>query len=69
MLQKVLGKCTEVIVKQGSKIVIVGVGTALLGTASVISYNIGRKKGNKEGQKKASEIYEDKFRQLADMFD
>lgn len=69
MLQKIIGKCTEVVVKQGSKIIVATVGAAVVGTASVISYNLGRKKGDKEGRKKASEIYEDKFKKIAEMFD
>lgn len=64
MFQQILGKAAEVVVKQSAKIIVAGVGTA-----SVISYNLGKKKGDKEGQKKASEIYEAKFRKIAAMFD
>lgn len=69
MFQQFFGKATEVLVKQSAKIIVAGVGTAIVGTASVISYNLGKKKGDKEGQKKASEIYEAKFRKIASMFD
>lgn len=69
MFQQFFGKAAEVFVKQSAKIIVAGVGTAIVGTASVISYNLGKKKGDKEGQKKASEIYEAKFRDIASMFD
>lgn len=69
MFQQVIAKCTAVVVKNGTKIAVAGIGSAVLGTASVISYNIGRKRGDKEGQKKASEIYEKKFKNIAAMFD
>ena len=69
MIQQAFSKCATVIVKHGTKFIIAGVGAAIAGTASVISYHCGKKKGDKEGQKKASKIYEDKFRQIAEMFD
>ena len=52
MLQKIIGKCTEVVVKQGSKIIVATVGAAVVGTASVISYNLGRKKATRKVGKK-----------------
>lgn len=69
MIQQAFSKCATVIVKHGTKFVVAGVGAAIAGTVSVISYYCGKKKGDKEGQKKASKIYEDKFIQIGKMFD